>query len=298
MRYDAAEQVRTEEGYDLLVTAHTADDQLESFFVDIITGASIYTLGGINPDYQRMSRPMLDVSTAMVNEYLGAEGITPVFDSTNAEKAYVRNRVRLDVIPVLEAFGRNYISSVSRLQQESAMLDEWLAELTSHVVSKATEGGLIVDRKAFEALATVPRTYLLGKTVSGLCRGGKAHIAEIEKGLAADGSKRISLPGKWVCEINPLNMRFFSAEQIEPFSVVKEAGADRATVLGRMLTFSGEQIRQSLVLRSRREGDRFKGKKLKKVLWDMKLDLYERDRVVIVEKDGVIIDIRTVEWKQ
>ncbi len=71
-----------ENNYDFLFTGHTYSDDIESFFVDLYTGASLFTLGGIMYENDKIIRPMLNITTEMVNEYIIKNNLEPVFDET------------------------------------------------------------------------------------------------------------------------------------------------------------------------------------------------------------------------
>ena len=294
MRYRVAEEVRHDEGFELIATAHTADDQLESFFVDVITGASLFTLGGIAADRDLIVRPFINVTTAMVTAYLEREGIKPVFDSSNADTDYVRNRVRLGLLPLLEEFGRNYTEGIKRIQEESRRVSSWLKERTRAAVRRE-KGCLIIDRKLFETFDDVEKRFLLGSELSALCRSSGAHIKEIFKALQSGGSKRINLPGNLFFEINPDCLRVFPAAFTRPFCVEKKPGEHFVQLADRTVFFEGGLRDKALTVRSRRQGDSFRGKKLKDLFYSKKLTLFHRDRAVVLEAAEGIVCVQHIE---
>ena len=94
-RYKYLLQTVKENNYDFLFTAHTYSDDIESFFVDLYTGASLFTLGCIMYENNQIIRPMLNITTEMVNDYIAENNLEPVFDETNNDIKYVRNRICL-----------------------------------------------------------------------------------------------------------------------------------------------------------------------------------------------------------
>lgn len=90
-----------------ILTAHTADDQAETVLYRLAKGAGIKGLGGIRPEVRiaqgRVLRPFLGVRRARLEEVVRYAEIPVVEDVTNASRRYTRNRIRMDVLPALEA---------------------------------------------------------------------------------------------------------------------------------------------------------------------------------------------------
>ena len=100
------ERVAKRTGITTLVLAHTADDQAETFLLRLLRGAGPTGLAGIWPDRQigklRVVRPMLDVSRKEVLKYLSAHGLKYREDASNADRRFLRNRIRHELLPLLE----------------------------------------------------------------------------------------------------------------------------------------------------------------------------------------------------
>ena len=86
-----------------IATAHTADDQLETLLMRLARGTGLTGLGGMRPRHGVWCKPMLTISRAAVRRDLVAARIEWREDSSNATRAHLRNRVRLDVVPALIA---------------------------------------------------------------------------------------------------------------------------------------------------------------------------------------------------
>jgi tRNA(Ile)-lysidine synthase len=93
----------TRAGAQAIATAHTADDQLETLLMRLARGAGLRGLGGMRERHGRWLKPMLDVTRAEVEADLGRAGIAWRTDESNADRRYLRNRVRHDVVPALLA---------------------------------------------------------------------------------------------------------------------------------------------------------------------------------------------------
>lgn len=108
-RYAALAEAARRHGCAAVVTAHTATDQTETVLLNLIRGAGLRGLGGMAPrrdlDGVPLVRPMLWAGRAEVAAEAAARGWTWVEDPTNATDAYRRNRLRHDVLPLLEREG-------------------------------------------------------------------------------------------------------------------------------------------------------------------------------------------------
>lgn len=108
---DAARQVRYKFFNDVaeridahkIATAHHANDQAETLLMGLIRGVSIHGLGGIQPVFEeRIIRPLLTTSRDQIEAFARTEGIEYVTDSSNSTRKYVRNTIRLDLLPFLQ----------------------------------------------------------------------------------------------------------------------------------------------------------------------------------------------------
>ncbi len=130
VRYAFFERIMREEGIPLLVTAHHADDQLETFLFRLCRGTTDVGLCGIAPvrvfagGY--LVRPLLEVTRREILQYCADRSLQYVTDSTNADTAYARNRLRAEVVPVLETLfcepQRRVSALTEELREDSAYL--------------------------------------------------------------------------------------------------------------------------------------------------------------------------------
>ena len=92
-----------EVGADRVAIGHTADDQVETFLMRVVQGAGLTGLAGIRPSSGRTVRPLIEVWRHEVEAYCEALGVEPRRDSSNESDAYLRNRVRMRLVPMLVA---------------------------------------------------------------------------------------------------------------------------------------------------------------------------------------------------
>ena len=106
-RYKAFEETMRELGLRTLILAHQMDDQAETFLMRLLRGAGPEGLAGMRPEEKRgeytLLRPMLEISGAEIREALRAAGIPWREDGSNRDPAYFRNRIRLELMPLMES---------------------------------------------------------------------------------------------------------------------------------------------------------------------------------------------------
>ena len=142
LRYAWFEQIRMQEQAQAIAVAHHRDDSVETFLLNLVRGTGIQGLKGIAAKNGKVVRPLLEVSREEILCYLKQLGQDYVTDSTNAKDVFMRNKIRLDVLPLLKEInpsvsdkrvkddeGRIHISSVLREVSPQAVLFELLHPL-------------------------------------------------------------------------------------------------------------------------------------------------------------------------
>lgn len=102
LRYGWFERLHRELHAEAIAVAHHRDDNVETFFLNLLRGTGIAGLTGMSPRRDHVIRPFLGVSRADIIAYLDARGLTYVTDSSNLSNDYRRNRLRNVVLPMLE----------------------------------------------------------------------------------------------------------------------------------------------------------------------------------------------------
>ena len=113
LRYDFLERTAAELGADLIATAHNANDNVETMLLHLIRGSGLQGLTGIRPRRGKLIRPFLTTTRAEILAYLKEHQLPHVEDSTNADTAYARNKLRHQVIPLLGELNPALISRLS-----------------------------------------------------------------------------------------------------------------------------------------------------------------------------------------
>lgn len=117
-RYKNFEIVADSIGADRIAVAHNKNDQAETVLMNIIRGTGLDGLKGIDYARGRIVRPLLDIERSEIEAYIREKKLDTVTDSSNLEKIYARNRIRLDVIPSIDKlFECNLVKSIDRMSR-------------------------------------------------------------------------------------------------------------------------------------------------------------------------------------
>jgi len=124
VRYAFLERAATSLHADAIAVAHTKQDQAETFLLRLVRGAGTRGLAAIHPRAGRVIRPLLDLDRAALRDYLAARDEAFREDSTNADVAIPRNRVRHELIPYLRSHFSPGVTDVLARAAELARQDE------------------------------------------------------------------------------------------------------------------------------------------------------------------------------
>lgn len=205
VRYQFLNETADRAGAKRIALGHMADDQAETVLLHLVRGTGLSGLRGMLPVRGRIIRPLLTVRREEIEEFLQNEGIAHCADETNESRQFARNKIRADVIPLLQReFNPKVVDSIVRTAQVVRSAEEWVQiELDRHF------DGLIVDRDdtglsfSADTLMNAP-TMLRRLAIRRAIREcaietlnlGLSHVEATEALLfAADRRGRISLPG-------------------------------------------------------------------------------------------------------
>ena len=154
LRYEFLESIRANTKSTYIATAHTANDQAEEILLRLIRGAGLSGLKGIPWVRNNIVRPMLGITRHQILEHLAANNIPSVTDRSNTERTYLRNRIRIDLLPLLARdFNPAIVRTINRtaeLLAEDHRLLEDMADTAYHrsvlFPAKNRELGFSVER--------------------------------------------------------------------------------------------------------------------------------------------------------
>ncbi|MCK4648992.1 tRNA lysidine(34) synthetase TilS, partial [bacterium] len=338
-RYDFFARVARQIKADKIALGHSADDQAETVLMRLLRGSGREGLGGIPPvrDLEVQSpkskvrsqkiqiiRPLIETTRKEIEKYLKENKIKARLDTSNIEPVYLRNRIRLKLLPFLTKYNPNVKSILVRTAQILGEEDRYLEEIVNkHLkrILKKKREGITLDIIKLSSLSLPIQRRFLRKTL-GLMKGNKldiqfAHIDDILNLLKTRGRASLDLPGNILItkEYRKLSLGFKKEKRAPSFNYpLKAPGITRIPELGlsfrtkvlkerpRVLKgvlkkayFDRQRIKAPLFLRNREEGDRFqplgmKGrKKLKDFYIDEKIPLREREKIPLLVSGKEII---------
>ena len=144
VRYAFFADLMKEREVPLLLTAHHADDHLETVLFRISRGTGLAGLCGIAPirpfEKGYLVRPLLGFTKQEILQYCKERELNFVTDSTNADTAYARNRIRAEVLPVLESLYTDVSHRAVRMSADLRQDEDCLQELAKSLVEQNTKG--------------------------------------------------------------------------------------------------------------------------------------------------------------
>lgn len=207
VRYEFLDRARVRLGATLVATGHTADDQAETMLWHLARGAGVRGLAGIRYRRDRVIRPLLDLSRAELEEWLGERGLAFRLDSSNQDRRFTRNRIRHHVLPTLtSAVSPRAVEALARAARLAADEDEFLEQ----AVTQAAKGVVLTDGKQSRvdlagllALPLALRRRLIWRALELAAGGRPVGAVHVDVVLACVGrpdthAGRLALPGQWV----------------------------------------------------------------------------------------------------
>lgn len=302
LRYNFFHQLCRQYGFACVATAHHRDDSVETFFLNLFRGTGIAGLHGIRPKSGEVVHPMLCFSREEINRYVTFHQLQYVEDSTNAELEARRNRIRLQLMPLL----RQLYPSVDAIMEANIERFSEAEEVYSHYVEsireKLVQEDMTISHAVRISLADVeglsPRRTLLFE----LLRPYSFNVSVVDS-LAAPsgiptGRQFLSPTHRMVVDrgsllISPLTQPVppdISFERI-PFSELPSLQVTSDVAL-----LDAALLHEPLSLRRWQPADRFypfgmkHSRLISDFLKDLKVSAVEKDNVyVLVDNDGRIV---------
>ena len=319
LRYAFLRQTARENGGALIATAHHADDQAETVLMHVLRGTGTDGLAAIKPYSFGIIRPFLFLRKETIVQYCSDNELFPRYDSTNQDTKYLRNRLRLELIPQLEKdYNPQLCKALCSLADIAAAETDFLKRSVDDVLYKLTsfdKEKVIVDRIGFNKLHLAQKRILLKKIICekfGIQLGFERLTALIKLFFSNHNSAVIELQDDVVAErvYNEVHIyikqiisdKICYSLQVPGETVVKELGirvkseiiTDCCSIGGnKAAIFDLSGLSYPFFIRTRENGDIITTKqgirKLKKLFIDAKLPRKERDRVPIITDSANIL---------
>jgi len=142
-RYGFFQEIAGRFGYDRIAVGHHQEDDAELILMNMLRGSGPTGMSGIPPVRGRIVRPLINCRQKEIESFLRSENIAYVHDRSNDNTRFRRNRIRHQLIPVLEQYNPRVVENLHRMGQISAGENRWIESLVSPVFEKA-----VSDRNA------------------------------------------------------------------------------------------------------------------------------------------------------
>ena len=313
LRYAWFEALRAENNYTYILTAHHADDNIETVLMNIFRGTGIKGLRGILPKNGKIIRPLLFARRQELEAFIETNKLTFVTDHTNAENDYTRNYFRNKILPLVsESFPEateNMIKNIQRFKETEILYRQ---SVDVHIKKLVEIRGNEVHIPVLKLLKTEPLATVFFEIIQAY--GFTAH--QVDEAIALlqsetgkyirSATHRIIKNRNWLIiapvqttiahniliEEKDHKVIFETGElQIEKLSVSKvQLSADSTVAM-----LDAATITYPLLLRKWKIGDYFyplgmkKKKKINRFLIDQKLSLIQKENTWVLEMDKKII---------
>lgn len=300
LRYRYFEQLRKDIGAEGICVAHHQDDTVETVLLNLVRGTGLRGLTGIQPRNGAILRPLLCVTRTEIEAYLATKQQDYVTDSTNLETDFVRNKIRLQVVPLLRqlnpAVSENIVRTAEHLTEAQKVLD---------AVVDTYKGSNQLDLCALQQVGSAE--YIVFEWLKQYGFNG----SQVQQVISAETGSIFSSPTGY--EVLKDRGRLLVEPTIMAFTPIRipEEGTyvlpdDRRLNVRRSnpfvskdsheATLDARQVRFPLTVRRVEEGDwmipyGMTGRKLlSDLMTDLKMSLFDRRRqLVVVDAQGVVV---------
>jgi len=304
LRYGYFRQLRDDIGAETVCVAHHRDDAVETLLMNLLRGSGIHGLTGIRSRNDYIVRPLLGVSRQEIEHYLNSIGQDYVTDSTNLQPDVLRNKVRLQLLPLLEQLNPGAAANIARSAYYLSEAEKvYNAEIARSPLRATVPFSTL---KAFPSPLCILHEWLsplgfnrtqIEQILSSLDSGSGREFSSATHTLVIDRSgivvEPVCAPIKPLVIPEPGTYRIDETAKIRIEQVGVEEGISRDSAVA---TLDAATIRFPLTLRTVEAGDSFQpfgmeGHKLvSDYLTDYKQNLLAKRRQrVLVDATGAIL---------
>lgn len=296
LRYTWFEEVRQRKGCKVIAVAHHRNDSAETILLNLVRGTGIRGLRGIVPMNGAVVRPLLAVDREDIHRYLTDLGQDYVTDSTNLQDEYVRNRIRLNIIPEFQQINPSFLKSLldtaDRLTQVEAVYRYGIQEALKRVLKDGYHMDIrVLSREVSPKALLYEWLHPFGFNASqleniyqGLDGESGRWYETAEWRLLRDRDFLILAPVEKKEMVHRLTIERFAVT--EPFKVPCDPGK---------AYLDADRITESLTLRKWQSGDCFipygmkHFKRVRDYLRDRKLTRLEKEEQLVVTAGETIV---------
>ena len=314
VRYDFFRSLAGERGK--IATAHNLNDNAETLLLNLVRGAGSKGACGIPPVRDNIIRPLIETDRKSIEKYCEENELQYVTDSTNLECEYSRNKIRIKVLPTLCEINQNAVGALSGFASRMREQEVFLESVVNEKYALCVKDSVLYEAE-FSALDIFLKKRIAGRFLSELSHG-EVESKHIDAFLRFVGSGKTLVTASATEIVSRDGKIFKKPEQAEQFSV--DFSLDDKTVNLPFCEISIERydtkdlqnlnkdmldnlidcdkISNTLILRSRKDGDKFTFSKrritktVKKLFNEDKIPPEVRNRMIILDSDGEVVWLR------
>lgn len=294
-----------------IATAHTLSDCMETTILNFARGTGLNGLCGIPPVRENIIRPFIFVTRKQIEEYCTNNGLTYITDSSNLSRDYARNKIRLDVIPILKQINPSFDNAALRMIDNITKDRDYLNELAECEFEKCRK----INGFSAEAISRLPdpiKYRVIMKIISERCEIKlEATHLEMINVILNSGEGAVNIPGNYYVKVksgiinvnapktpkieweNKINSKEILTEQgrkfiIEDISIEEFRKKSKINKLLLNNALDYDTISSDTVIRNRRAGDIFCSaqrrvtKTIKKLFCENKIDSDQRNNIAML----------------
>lgn len=311
-RYEVFQKISSKIPNSKIATAHTLSDNAETIIMRLVNGTGLKGLCGIPPVRDNIIRPLIEIQRQQIEKYCYENNLQYMTDSSNLEKNYTRNKIRLEILPLIKNINPNFEKAVARttktitddemyLNKQTEIALNSIKTQNSWDVSKLINfDESLKNRVIFKILKSLTNSRIEQKHVDQIKK-----IIESQKGCAyIPGRGMVSVSGgllvlesnksleksQWQYPIKPLNIltEIKTTIIIKVVSSIEYENMTQSDKLHFVGVLDFDKLSSESVFRNRRPGDTFRfpsrkiSKSVKKIFNEMKIPLEQRYKIPIL----------------
>lgn len=206
-RYQKFREVLDNNGGGKIAVAHHMNDQAETILFNMIRGSGLKGISGMKPQNKDVIRPLLNTKREDIEKYLSLLNVKYCTDSTNLCDDYMRNKLRLRLIPYIEEnINNNFVKNVNEMSEILRETDDFIANETDklykasllEIGSDSVIFDIAILKDAHKAIIRQVIRKSFSEIGMGLKDIGKVHTEDVIKLLEKDSGKSIMLPNSYI----------------------------------------------------------------------------------------------------
>ena len=210
VRYDFFEKVRKEDNANCIAVAHNLNDNVETVLLNELRGCGLKGLTGMDFKFGYIIRPLLTVEKKDIILYNNKLELNPCIDKTNEEEIYLRNKIRLSLIPYLQELNPNFIENISRmrliLKEDNDFIEQYVDKVFEFTIVEENDKKITFNYKELlnehESIKKRVIRKIIEKKISNLDGIESIHVLDILKLLNNNiKGKKYIIGNKFTIEI-------------------------------------------------------------------------------------------------